>query len=417
MKQVHDTRQEKQVIYAGPFLLWMTQFLFLLKMGSRRRLNFELDSPEALANLNRLSGCHQETVADDETVDHYLSHVAPKETHALRRRIMHRLVRMKALDGGRLMGRFLIAVDGTGQLHFHERHCEHCLTMTSGGKTIYYHHILEAKLVTPEGLALSIGSEFIENSRAGASKQDCELRAFARLADQLQKDYPQLPMCLLLDALYANGPVFELCRKNHWNFITSFKKGSLPSLWREYVSLRRLSRHNRRRREAKAGKPAQHFAWVTPLEHRDERGHCHHLSAFQCLEKNEKGRWRRFAWLTDLPVNAASVEALSNRGGRVRWKIENEGFNIQKNGGFNLEHAYSLDDCQTKNFYVLMQIAHVILQLLEHGNLLGGDAKALFGSLADLARRLAESLRHYPISDEALDRTLAAAIRIPLDSG
>ena len=29
---------------------------------------------------------------------------------------------------------------------------------------------------------------------------------------------------------------------------------------------------------------------------------------------------------------------ISNHGGRLRWKIENEGFNVQKNGGFGLEH-------------------------------------------------------------------------------
>ena len=27
-------------------------------------------------------------------------------------------------------------------------------------------------------------------------------------------------------------------------------------------------------------------------------------------------------------------------GGRLRWKTENAGFNVQKNGGYNMEHAY-----------------------------------------------------------------------------
>ena len=415
MGNVHDSRRQAQVIYAGPFLLWMGLLLFLLKLGSRRRINFDLDAPEALANVNRLSGCHQEDMADDETLNHYLGHVEPGQLHSLRRQGVHRLIRMKALDDSRLMGHVMIAIDGTGQLHFPERHCEHCLTKVVQGKTIYYHHILEAKLVTPEGLAISVGSEFIENSVPGATKQDCELKAFERLAARLGKHYPQLPICLLLDALYAKGPVFDLCRRNRWKFIISFKKGSLPALWREYVSLRRQSRQERLARLATDKRPAQHFAWVEHLPHVDGQGRTHNLAAFQCLEKNADGRWRRFAWLTNFSVNPAAVVALANRGGRCRWKIENEGFNIQKTGGFNLEHAYSLANRQMDNFYVLMQIAHTILQLLEHGNLLSRNAKELFGSLANLARRLTESLRNHPIAPEALDPALAAAMRIRLD--
>ena len=104
--------------------------------------------------------------------------------------------------------------------------------------------------------------------------------------------------------------------------------------------------------------------------------------------------------------------ALGSRGGRCRWKIENEGFNIQKNGGFNLEHAYGIGERQTRNYYVLLQIAHMILQLIERGSLLGADCKRLFGSIRKLARRLAESLRNCLISYEATDPAVAGSIQI-----
>ena len=48
---------------------------------------------------------------------------------------------------------------------------------------------------------------------------------------------------------------------------------------------------------------------------------------------------------------------LVNRGARLRWEIENE--------GFNLEHAYSTKNRRIKNYYLLLQIAHLILQLME----------------------------------------------------
>jgi len=385
---------------------------FLLKLGSRRQVRFELDSPEALENLNRLSGCRQQTVAHGDTLDHFLGHLPPSSLEELRLRMVRRLIRMKALDEGRLMGHFLVVIDGTGQLHFHERHCEHCLTQTKDGKTTYYHHVLEAKLVTRDGLTISIGSEFIENSDPKATKQDCELKAFERLAPRLKQDYPQLQLCLCLDAIYAKGQTFQTCEDYNWKYLITFKKGSLPALWREYKVLRRMSPANRKTCLLSQD-TRQSFAWVG-LEHIDQQRRRHRLNAFQCLECDGKKR-RRFAWLTNFDVQADNVVELANGGGRCRWKIENEGFNIQKNGGFNLEHAYSTQERQIKNWYVLLQIAHTMLQLLERGSLLSQDCKRLFGSIRNVARRLGESLRNWLIPAEALDVAAAASIQIRLN--
>lgn len=409
-----DTRQQEKNTYERPFLLVMGLMMFLLKLGSRRQARFELDSPEALENLNRLSGCHQEAMAHSDTLNHFVGHVPPPGMERLRHQFVHRLLRMKVLDSGRLLGYYPLVIDGTGQFYFTQRHCAHCLTKVVDGQTQYYHHVLEAKLVTPEGLAISLGHEFIENTDPKANKQDCELKAFRRMAPRLKKDFPQLRLCLLLDGLYANGTVLETCEGYDWKYIISFKKGSLPGVWKDYRSLRRMSRQNRKVLAPREG-PRQSFAWVEGLGYIDDQRREHHFNAFQCLEQDAGGR-TLFAWLTNFAVNASNVAELGNRGGRCRWKIENEGFNIQKNGGFNLEHAYGRGETQIKNYYVLLQIAHMILQLIERGSLLVADCKKLFGSLRNLARRLAESLRNRLIPPDALDLTLAGAIQIRLNS-
>jgi hypothetical protein len=115
------------------------------------------------------------------------------------------------------------------------------------------------------------------------------------------------------------------------------------------------------------------------------------------------------------------VVAVTTKGGRHRWHLENQGFNTQKNGGFNLEHAYSHRHWQA--FYYLLQIAHLILQLLEKGSLLGRLAQELgqtplqlFGSLKNIARRLLESIRFLRIEEAAYDGAAAARIQIRLDS-
>lgn len=409
-----DTRDQEKITYGRAFLLLMGLMPFLLKLGARRQVGFELDSPEALANLNLLSGCNQEALAHPDTLNHFLGHVPPPAMERLRHQFAQRLLRMKVLDTGRLLGFCLVALDGTGQFYFRQRHCPHCLTRTVDGHSQYYHHVLEAKLVTPDGLAISIGHEFIENTDPKATKQDCELKAFARLAGRLKQDYPQLHMCLLLDGLYANGTVLQACQDYDWKFLITFKPGSMPGVWQEYRSLRRLC-HQNRKALPQAGGLRQSFAWVEGLEHTDDQKRRHRFNVLQCLEQDGQRR-RLFAWLTNFDITADNVAELANRGGRCRWKIENQGFNIQKNGGFNLEHAYSLGDNQIKNFYVLLQIAHMILQLMERGSLLGANCKRLFGSLRNLARRLAESIRNRLIPTPALDAAVAATIQIRLNT-
>ena len=414
LDEIRDTRCKDLIIYHKRFMVWVGLALFLLKLGSRRQIGFELDSPNALENLNHLSGCHQVDIPHPDTLDHFLGHVAPGEWSQLRRKAVQRLIRMKALDDARVMGHFLVVVDGTGQLTFDQRHCEHCLERKVHGKTVYYHHVLEAKLVSPGGLAISVATEFIENTDPQASKQDCELKAFARLAPRLKKDFPQLRLCLNLDALYANGTVLEICEQYHWKYFIVFKEGSLPAVWREYQTLLELCPENRKIRQVDSDL-RQTFAWVEGLEYVDDRRRLQHFHAFQCQEQGGQDE-QFFAWITNFRIHDGNVSVLANRGGRCRWKIENEGFNTQKNGGFNLEHAYSTKNRQIKNYYLLTQLAHLILQLMEKGNLLRQGCKQLFGSLRKLAARLSDSLRNSVISPDSLTSAARADIRIRLDT-
>jgi hypothetical protein len=122
-----------------------------------------------------------------------------------------------------------------------------------------------------------------------------------------------------------------------------------------------------------------------------------------------------FKWLTHFIPTQNNVDTLANQGGRFRWKIENEGFNIQKNGGFNLEHPYSQDgtarhysprsEAEWEVFYFLLQIAHLIFQLIEKGSLFRKAFPNGLGSLRNLAFRLLEAwrnLRLFPTAFQCL---------------
>ena len=66
--------------------------------------------------------------------------------------------------------------------------------------------VLEAKIVTQLGWSITVMSEHLDPWSDEREKQDCEQRAFERLARRLKAAFPRLPVCILGDALYACRP-------------------------------------------------------------------------------------------------------------------------------------------------------------------------------------------------------------------
>jgi hypothetical protein len=406
--------------------------LYLFQLGSRRQLDYDLrdGGPLVLANLNRLAEVGQTTLPVHDTLDHFLGHVPRAGWERLRTQMAQRLLRMKALDAARLQGRPVLLIDATGLICFHRRHCPHCLMQRHGPNTLYLHHVLEAKLLGPGGMVVSLDSAFIDNADAGDTpgkgaeqvKQDCELKALGRLLPRIKKTYPQLPFVLALDSLYACGPVFALAQEFAWSFVVTFKEGRTKALWQEFRAFLRACPDNVRRREW-ADRATQEFRWVRQLSYEDSEKRVWQLNALECTETAADGSQQYFAWLTPLPVGPRTVEEIAQKGGRDRWKVENEGFNRQKNSGLNLEHVYSIDPEKWKAYYVLLQSAFILVQLLERGSLLrrlaaeqGRPLWKLFGSLKNVARRLLESVRYVTWAEPWFDPRQAGPLHISLDS-
>lgn len=433
LQALPDTRDPDAITYETRFLAWCGLLLFALQLSSRRQFDFVLDKhgPGLLNNLNRLAATSQSTVPVHDTIDHFLEHVPFEAFTGVRLQMVKRLLRMKAVDDARLLSHYAIVIDGTGLFTFHERHCPKCLERKSSNGTISYHHpVLEAKLLGPAGLVISLGTEFIENSDAAASqstdpekiKQDCELKAFARLAARIKSDYPQLRVVVLGDALFACGTFFQIMKDNNWSHVVTFKEGRLPTAWSEFQNLLPLCPENARTWSLPCG-TRRVFRWVNQLSHKDDQKRTWSLNGLQCEETSPTGEVQRFFWLTPLPVNSSTVDEIAEKGGRARWKIENEGFNRQKNSGLNLQHLYSHDPEKWKAYYYLLQIAFIITQLVERGSLLRqltAEVKRtplqLFGSLANMARSLATALSYFVWPQDCFDETAARSRRIHFDS-
>jgi hypothetical protein len=395
---ITDARNSKKITYHVDELAFGGILMFMCGLKARRQIGFLLRCgmvADKFREVFQAPNCpHGDTLNDAFAL------MDPAEFQSLLCWMVYCLIRKKVLYPYRLNNRyFVIAIDGTWTLKRKKRHCPHCLTQTTNGKTTYYHMVLEAKLVTADGFAIPMFTEFVENSGAD-SKQDCEIKAFYRMAGKIKDHFKRLPIMVSIDGLFACGPVFEVCKEHDWKFMVVLKDGSLPTVNQEFESLWPLQPENRLTRRFRDGKVRveQDFRWVNAIDYTDTRKREHTVDVIECMETREDAAGvtstKKHRWVTNMSVSQRNVAPLSNEGGRLRWKVENEGFNVQKNGIYGLTHMYSKNDNSAKIFHVLMQIAHLWMQLLVKGSLMKRWFPRGMGSVKNVAFRLLEAWRN-----------------------
>lgn len=416
-----DPRDPTHSTYSLTTLLVTGVLLFVFRLGARRQIAHLLRGNQSSAQKFQLWLDAPECPHGD-TLNAAYRRLAVAELQAVVTGMVSTLIRRRALEHHRLFDQYyLVAIDGTGVLTFRERHCAHCLTRTQQGHTTYYHPVLEAKLVTASGFAFSLMTEFIENPDLHPDKQDCELQAFYRLATRLKQQLPRLPLCLLLDGLYAGGPTFTLCETNGWKYLIVLQDGAIPYLETEFTELRALEpAHHLHFQTGVQGQTHQELTWVNQIAYRDTKGQDHELAVLECLETKPDPRTpapktTRFRWVSNFHVTRAKIVTLANQGGRLRWKIENEGFNVQKRGGYALEHRYTEHPNASKIFYLLLQIAHLLAQLVEKGSLFRQAFPYGVGSAKNIAQRLVEAWRNLRLTPAMLHQLLATRVQIRFD--
>lgn len=418
---VKDGRNRELIRYPLESLLSAGVLMYLFRLGARRQINYQLRG-NAPSQAKFGAWFEVEEVPHGDTLNYAFKRVAPADVHEVVCRMVESLIRKKVLYRWRLFDNFLVAVDGTGVLTFRERHCAYCMTRKlNNGESLYYHPVLEAKLVTANGFAFSLMTEFIENLDPQADKQDCELKAFYRLSRRLKARFPHLPICLLLDGLFAGGPTFQLCQDYDWRYMIVLQEDDLLQVHRTYQLV--ISQTPENHKQVRLGQQQeifQDYRWVKQIDYRDSQDRHHSLNMLVCQETKPTRQadinTTTFKWLTNFIPTARNVDTLANQGGRLRWKVENEGFNIQKNGGFHLEHPYSQNVTARKVFYYLLQIAYLIFQLMEKGSLFRQAFPQGVGSLKNIAFRLLEAWRNLRLSQEAFCNLYSGHYQIRFDT-
>ncbi len=338
--------------------------MFLFRQKSRNQADNLAKNMDYQDNIKKLFGIR---VADMDTVNRYLKWLSPSRLENLKQDMFRTLIKSKVLAKYRFQGKYLLAIDGSGlQTYDYEPYPGCPYKEYQNGKRVWTTYVLEAKIVTTNGFSLSLATEWIENPTGETFiKQDSEQKAFIRLIKRIKKEYPRLPLLLLLDGLYPNNTIFTIAEEFAYGFIITLKDGNLKSV-QEQIADMKLFKQYKEHDYTFADKI--HLIKHQYRIYEKINYKTHQLSVLEAFvhktkHKDKLQEEKRFVFITNIVADVKNIHQLIKIG-RLRWKIENEGFNNQKNNDYALSHKFSRTSFNaTKNYYQLLQIADIISQL------------------------------------------------------
>ncbi len=364
LSKLPDTRQRKS--YKIEELVFAAIMLYVLKNETRHGLNQKRKTAKFKKNYE---ACFKLRLPHMDTVTAVLENLCPSFLEKVSISLVQVLLRKRLFHHYKLLGEhFLVAIDATGYASFDKAPNWPCPHKSSKNDTIWWTQpILCAKLVLPNGLCLPLLTEWIINEQE-YDKQDCETKAFKRLAPKLKACFPRLSICIVADGLYTTGPFFDICKEHNWSFLVVFKDTQLKTVWQQVTQQQQLHQ-TWQEVEQLSDNTIQHksFQWLNQLEY---QGHPINwveakLEEQQTQKEQTQGfNKHRFVSLTNLTIDKENVEQIV-QASRLRWTIENEGFNVQKNGGYRLAHKMSRTNFfAVQNYLNCLQIGHLINQLI-----------------------------------------------------
>lgn len=369
-----DTRNQSYVTYSMKTICVTRIFGLLCGLTSLNDLSKDkFDNDKCIQNISTI--CKQDLIELPywETIQDVFITMSIEELREIQKYIVKTLLRSKMFDKYKYKDSFQLLFDGTGLSNHNYNLNDNCLIRKhKDGKISYYKYVLECKLVVGN-IVISLDSEFIENESmlTEKQKQDCETKAFKRMIKRIKKTTPNI-ILLSQVMLYMLQLLLLTCVRNNWNYIFNFKPDRLKFINDSFEGNLKLLNET----------SISHYYLSTNIEFNKN-----FINVIKYIEKKNKNE-TTFRYITDLLVVDDSIKDIV-RLGRNRWKIENNGFHMQKHGSFNISHMCSRNDNSMKCHYFFIQVAHTIRQLLEQGNLI---TKSLNLKLKEVSDFILDSL-------------------------
>lgn len=278
---------------------------------------------------------------------------------------LHRLQRGKHLTNYQFFdSMYLVSIDGSEYFSSQNIHCPHCLVTQSKGIKRYHHQILQSVIVHPDmRQVIPLSPEQISN-RDGTKKQDCEINAGKRVVHNIRKTYPKMKVTITADDLYSKQPFIDELKKAKMSFILVAKPTDHKILFEWVNELTQLG--DGKSLELCDAKGRRHYyQWINqvPLNGTKDADLVNFFQ-YRIVSKTGKINYKN-SWVTDIHVDKNNVVTLV-KGGRARWKIENETFNTLKNQGYHIEHNFGHGQRNLSMiFFVLNLLAFYVHQILQ----------------------------------------------------
>lgn len=382
LSKIDDPRQPKKVKHSLTVLMIYGILMFVYQQCSLRSANKEMSTAIFFENIRAMFPDFV-TMPHADTLSRLLERIKVEEIEESMLELFEQLVKKKKFRNYLCNNHYIIAIDGTQKFMRDEKWAEEALERHVGKDkdAQYYVYVLEAVVIFEQGITLPLMSEFLNNGEyreLNSDKQDCERKAFYRLAERIKKRFPKLNISVTMDGLYACGPVIKTCREYGWDYMFVFKEGAMKDAWRESMGLIRLSPENIMKRIC--GGRNQVYRWINDVEYTyGNNGRLkEQIHVVVCEESWEETNrttgqtilnTTRYVWVSGKKITETNVEIRCLKIGRYRWKIENN-FLTMKHQGYQYEHCFSYNWNAMVGFHYLMQIGRFINVLLAHSELL-----------------------------------------------
>lgn len=331
-EKIKDFRAENQKISLVDAL--MSAFaMFSLKDASLLAFDERRSSD---GNLKRLYGI--ETIPCDTQMRTILDEVDPEETRPLFKDVFRQLQRGKVMEKMVFMeGSYLLTLDGTGYFASKEVHCPSCLEKKSRktGEIRYAHQLLGGAIVHPDYAEVVPFAPEAIIKQDGKTKNDCERNAAKRFLEKLRQDHPHLSLIVIEDGLSSNAPHISELQKYNLHYILGVKEGDHKFLFEYVANAHQAGQTTEFECERQGVVHRFRFINQAPLNEANPD----QLVNFVEYWEVKPGKRQHFSWVTDFTVTTGNVFQIM-RGGRARWKVENETFNTLKNQGYHFEHNF-----------------------------------------------------------------------------